>query len=433
MLILTSLPLLAGCSVLDTDVERGYEENTHWKASPIASVYTTADVRIVTERVRPVTGDKVMCTEPSADVAKALSTQFATAAGGGNGTASASLSTSGGSAEAAIELAGRSTALLGLRDGLYRACEAYANGAIGADAYALVLTRYGQLMTTLFLGQDITGAAGTGSHTAATSPSLSASAGGATGASGAGAKSSGAGATGASGAVGATGAEGAAAPGATGVVDKNGATGATGAIDKDGATGATGASGPTAAGATGTGSQSGGASATAALALLRMNEDYFALDNDPIHLIVTACIADGDPTRVHNGPNDYLTTLCRSLGTVGQIGVAEAAMVEIQNSLKRWPFVEPAPLASQASPKQAGPKPAPTKPTPSAKLTPTQIMDVQTELQKEQLYFGKLDGKLGPETNAAVLVYQERHQADAQPLKPTGTIDAATLKSLGVH
>ena len=66
--------------------------------------------------------------------------------------------------------AGRSTALLGLRDGLYRACEAYANGAIGADAYALVLSRYGQLMTTFFLGQDVTGAAGTNAGPTVQSP-----------------------------------------------------------------------------------------------------------------------------------------------------------------------------------------------------------------------------------------------------------------------
>ena len=91
-------------------------------------------------------------------MAKAISAAAALSASVANKGSGAA---GGASAEAVAELAGRSTALLGLRDGIYRACEAYANGVIGADAYALVLSRYGQLMTTLFLAQDVTGAAGT--------------------------------------------------------------------------------------------------------------------------------------------------------------------------------------------------------------------------------------------------------------------------------
>jgi hypothetical protein len=75
----------------------------------------------------------------SPDVAKALSAAAQLSGSGGNDTTTGSLAVGGASAEAVIALAGRSTALLGL----YRACEAYANGAIGADAYALVLSRYG--------------------------------------------------------------------------------------------------------------------------------------------------------------------------------------------------------------------------------------------------------------------------------------------------
>ncbi|MGI4944028.1 MAG: hypothetical protein ACRYHQ_26305 [Janthinobacterium lividum] len=89
---------------------------------------------------------------------------------GGNGAATGSLGGGTASAEAAAELAGRSTALLGLRDGLYRTCEAYANGALGDLAYALVLSRYGQLMATLFLGQDMLEA---GVRARASSPDLS--------------------------------------------------------------------------------------------------------------------------------------------------------------------------------------------------------------------------------------------------------------------
>lgn len=156
MLGLSLLPI-AGCnSAVD------YKENSGWNT---AATYTAADTRIVTQRPHPLfNGRQVICTEPSPDVAKALSTARQLTASGGNGTVSGSLAASAATASAVAELAGRSTALLGLRDGLYRACEAYANGALGDSAYALVLSRYGQIMITLFLGQDAAGAgpAGTG-------------------------------------------------------------------------------------------------------------------------------------------------------------------------------------------------------------------------------------------------------------------------------
>src|SRR5215469_3757851 len=158
--------VLAGCSFLEDDVERGFAQS--WSLTH--ATFTTADVRMITQRNRPGSPNPIMCTEPSPDVAKALSTAAQLTGSGGNGTATGSLGAGGASAEAALALAGRSTALLGLRDGLFRACEAYANGVIGADAYALVLSRYGQLMTTLFLGQDVTGAAGTEAGASAQSP-----------------------------------------------------------------------------------------------------------------------------------------------------------------------------------------------------------------------------------------------------------------------
>jgi hypothetical protein len=164
-LLLLSTALLTGCATFEDDVQRGYQQTNGW-ATPtpakMSTTYTTADVRIIYQRQHPLDPSRqVVCTEPSPDVAKALSTAFSTNAAGGNATTNASLAFSGGSAEAVQALAGRSTALLGLRDGLFQACQAYANGAIGDDAYALILSRYGQLMTTLFLGQDVTGAAGT--------------------------------------------------------------------------------------------------------------------------------------------------------------------------------------------------------------------------------------------------------------------------------
>ncbi|GJH13347.1 hypothetical protein CBA19CS11_30935 [Caballeronia novacaledonica] len=46
-----------------------------------------------------------------------------------------------------------------LRDGVYRLCEAYANGAISSQEYALVLSRYGDTMVTLLAIEAVTGVA----------------------------------------------------------------------------------------------------------------------------------------------------------------------------------------------------------------------------------------------------------------------------------
>ena len=54
-------------------------------------------------------------------------------------------------AEQLAQLTERIPPIQAMRDGLYRACEAFANQAIGRNAYALILSRYGELLTTLLL------------------------------------------------------------------------------------------------------------------------------------------------------------------------------------------------------------------------------------------------------------------------------------------
>jgi hypothetical protein len=126
-----AVSILAGCSILEDEVARGYAQNYPFTTG---AAFTTADIRIISQRMHPVTQTPVVCTEPSPDVAKALSAAAQLSAQGGNAGTTGSLAAGGASAETVMVLAGRSTALLGLRDGLYRACEAYANGALGADA-----------------------------------------------------------------------------------------------------------------------------------------------------------------------------------------------------------------------------------------------------------------------------------------------------------
>lgn len=135
---------------------------------------TKADIRLITERVRARKDDegpkKILCAEPSPDVALALSRALtadahATTPGG----VSAGLTGGYSMSEAALALAGRTSAVVALRDGLFRACEAYSNHIIEEDEYALILSQYGDLLVALVLGD--TGAAAAGMQTTVTSTS----------------------------------------------------------------------------------------------------------------------------------------------------------------------------------------------------------------------------------------------------------------------
>jgi hypothetical protein len=136
-----------------------------------------------------------LCAEPSPDIAKAISDAITASANatvdglkalGGTG-ASASLTPAISSSQnSAIAEVGRRLATTQLlRDGVYRLCEAYANGAITRDEYALVLSRYGDTMVTLLAIEGLTGMSTT--QTAATASSAASTADAASGAGGAGA------------------------------------------------------------------------------------------------------------------------------------------------------------------------------------------------------------------------------------------------------
>ena len=242
--ILFAALTLAGCRYFEDDGQYGYSRT----GLTVRSAFTTADERIITERENPVTHQPVVCTEPSPDVAKAISTAFALSGQGGDGSASGGIAASGSSAEAVAELAGRSTALLGLRDGLFQACQAFANGAIGADIYALIVSRYGQLLTTLFLGQDI--AAIPQPIAVAASPGISASA--------------------------------TAAPGSSNGSPSTNVTVPSGTPPaSQGGTAVAAVTGP------------------AAAAIARMNEDYMNLDYNPVHDFAVVCVNRNDPTTLH--------------------------------------------------------------------------------------------------------------------------------------
>lgn len=111
-------------------------------------------LRMVTLRDRPIPATDLvlptMCSEPSPDVAIAFGQSLAaqgSASQPGGASVSGSLNVS--STEVATALAGRTAGVLALRDGLYAACQSYVNGVIGHDAYALILSQYGNLLVAL--------------------------------------------------------------------------------------------------------------------------------------------------------------------------------------------------------------------------------------------------------------------------------------------
>lgn len=107
----------------------------------------------------------ITCAEPSPDIAKAISsslnTAFSAAAylpNGINPKIAAAISRE--HATAMAQLTERLTTVQLLRDALYRACEAYANGAMSSTSYAVILSRFDDSMVTLLQSELAAGAFG---------------------------------------------------------------------------------------------------------------------------------------------------------------------------------------------------------------------------------------------------------------------------------
>lgn len=107
----------------------------------------------VGEGSRPglVNPERVVCAEPSPDVALAVAQSLGVGLsvfGGGNQGA---LSGTGATAEGVAQLGERTQAIQLLRDQMYRACEAYANGAITGTTYNLIMSKNNDAMVTLMM------------------------------------------------------------------------------------------------------------------------------------------------------------------------------------------------------------------------------------------------------------------------------------------
>jgi hypothetical protein len=116
-------------------------------------VVSGSNLRLVTERSRAYGYPKVVCTEPSPDYATAFNQNRNLTIVAPSEAGERKVEGDFSSTELLTAGSGREAGVLALRDGLYTACQSYANGVIGQDAYAIILSQYGNLLVAL-VGKD---------------------------------------------------------------------------------------------------------------------------------------------------------------------------------------------------------------------------------------------------------------------------------------
>lgn len=186
--------LTTGCTLFDRQEKRiNYTKMLDWGGQSLvtdakqrAIINTKAEVGIGDTRYsgEDTTDDQVVknhphriiCAEPSPDVAQAISAAFAAAGQvdanvpqtgqfGGSGSIGSSY------AESIAQLGERLATVQLLRDKMYRACEAYQNGAISDTSYTLMLARFDKTMASMLASEVAAGAFGRNPATAGGSAS----------------------------------------------------------------------------------------------------------------------------------------------------------------------------------------------------------------------------------------------------------------------
>ncbi len=111
-----------------------------------------------------ITPSRIVCAEPSPDVAQAISQALSTSMAASIPQGPATITVEGdfnyGMSESVAQLGERLGTIQLLRDKMYRACEAYSNGAISATTYTILMSRLDRTMATLMLGEMSAGAFG---------------------------------------------------------------------------------------------------------------------------------------------------------------------------------------------------------------------------------------------------------------------------------
>ncbi len=126
---------------------------------------TDAKQRLVLTKPRAMpdsdNGKNIVCAEPSPDVAQAVSSTIDLAFKKvGSADKSLGINAAFNLSEAVVQLGERLAVIQLFRDRMYRACEAYANGAIDEVAYTLMLARNDKTVTTLLSQEMAAGAFG---------------------------------------------------------------------------------------------------------------------------------------------------------------------------------------------------------------------------------------------------------------------------------
>lgn len=138
---------ISGCT---SDIYRQFNIDQ----SPPTSLSLDAKQRVVlvTGKGGMANNSRIICAEPSPDIAASLQAS-GSLAGSGNGEALIKLDTQ--SVETLTRLTKRNSTIQLLRDALYRACEAYMNGAISNIDYRDVLIMYDDMVITLLSIEEI--------------------------------------------------------------------------------------------------------------------------------------------------------------------------------------------------------------------------------------------------------------------------------------
>lgn len=133
-------------AVVDVNAANKAVANTE-TAKDHAVTDANADAKAAVKSVRAgqLHKRRVICAEPSPDVFTALAASLSGGAGAGGQNIGAAASM----AQSAAALGPRTQTIQLLRDGLYRACEAYMNGLINRDEYRQIMFAYDEVMITM--------------------------------------------------------------------------------------------------------------------------------------------------------------------------------------------------------------------------------------------------------------------------------------------
>ena len=129
-----SWPILIGLALALASCGNPYSHKTADVGNGVKTLTLDGSKRSIVAFQRE-DGPLFFCAEPSPDSMGTLSAAFASAIQAGEGNWTASASGNGTIDTSVISLFTRSQGIQALRDGLYRLCEAFANGAIDEEQY----------------------------------------------------------------------------------------------------------------------------------------------------------------------------------------------------------------------------------------------------------------------------------------------------------